>query len=47
MMKKLVATKESPYHGLNLCVGTIAEMLEKPLLGMQLALEPAEGRAFR
>jgi hypothetical protein len=24
-----------------------AEMLEKPLLGMQLALEPAEGRAFR
>lgn len=29
-LKKFVAIKESPYHGLNFCQGTITEMLEKP-----------------
>ena len=29
-LKKLVAIEESPYHGLNLCLGTTAEMLRDP-----------------
>jgi mannonate dehydratase len=29
-LKKFVAIKESPYHGLNLCLGTTAEMLQDP-----------------
>ncbi len=29
-LKKFVSIKESPYHGLNLCIGTLAEMLDKP-----------------
>ncbi len=29
-MKRFVAMHESPYHGLNFCQGTIAEMLENP-----------------
>lgn len=29
-LKKFVAIKESPYHGLNFCQGTISEMLEDP-----------------
>lgn len=29
-MKKFVSIKESPYHGLNLCLGTTAEMLQDP-----------------
>jgi mannonate dehydratase len=29
-LKKLVAIQESPYHGLNLCLGTTAEMLLRP-----------------
>lgn len=29
-LKKFVRIQESPYHGLNLCVGTVAEMLEEP-----------------
>lgn len=29
-LKKLVSIQESPYHGLNLCLGTTAEMLEDP-----------------
>jgi mannonate dehydratase len=29
-MKRFVAIKESPYHGLNLCLGSTAEMLERP-----------------
>lgn len=29
-LKRFVATKESPYHGLNFCQGTISEMLERP-----------------
>jgi mannonate dehydratase len=29
-LKKFVGIKESPYHGLNFCQGTISEMLEKP-----------------
>jgi mannonate dehydratase len=29
-LKKFVAIKESPYHGLNLCLGTTAEMLQNP-----------------
>ncbi len=27
-LKRFVATQESPYHGLNLCLGTTAEMLQ-------------------
>jgi mannonate dehydratase len=29
-LKKFVSIKESPYHGLNLCLGTTAEMLQQP-----------------
>jgi mannonate dehydratase len=29
-LKKFVAVKENPYHGLNLCLGTVAEMLQDP-----------------
>lgn len=29
-MKKFVSIQESPYHGLNFCVGTVAEMLANP-----------------
>jgi mannonate dehydratase len=29
-LKKFVSIKESPYHGLNLCLGTTAEMLQNP-----------------
>jgi mannonate dehydratase len=29
-LKKFVAIRDSPYHGLNFCQGTVAEMLKKP-----------------
>jgi len=29
-LKRLVSIRESPYHGLNFCVGTVAEMLRDP-----------------
>jgi mannonate dehydratase len=29
-LKKFVSIKESPYHGLNFCQGTVSEMLDKP-----------------
>jgi mannonate dehydratase len=29
-LKRFVGIKESPYHGLNFCQGTVAEMLKKP-----------------
>ena len=29
-LKKFVSIKESPYHGLNFCQGTVSEQLEKP-----------------
>ena len=29
-LKRLVSIRESPYHGLNFCQGTISEMLERP-----------------
>jgi mannonate dehydratase len=29
-LKKFIAIKESPYHGLNFCQGTVSEMLENP-----------------
>ena len=29
-LKKLVAMRESPYHGLNFCQGTVGEMLDDP-----------------
>jgi mannonate dehydratase len=29
-LKKLVSTRESPYHGLNFCQGTVSEMLADP-----------------
>ena len=29
-LKKFISIKESPYHGLNFCQGTVSEMLEKP-----------------
>ena len=29
-MKRFIAIKESPYHGLNFCQGTVSEMLQKP-----------------
>jgi mannonate dehydratase len=29
-LKKFVSIKESPYHGLNFCQGTVSEMLQKP-----------------
>ena len=29
-LKKFIELRPSPYHGLNFCIGTVAEMLEKP-----------------
>jgi len=29
-LKRFVLTRESPYHGLNFCQGTVAEMLDDP-----------------
>jgi len=29
-LKKFITIKESPYHGLNFCQGTVSEMLENP-----------------
>ena len=29
-VKRFVEMRESPYHGLNFCQGTVSEMLEKP-----------------
>jgi len=29
-LKRFITIKESPYHGLNFCQGTVAEMLKKP-----------------
>jgi len=29
-LKKFVSIKESPYHGLNFCQGTVSEQLERP-----------------
>ena len=29
-LKKFVGIKDSPYHGLNLCIGTLSEMLMDP-----------------
>jgi mannonate dehydratase len=29
-LKRFVVTHESPYHGLNFCQGTVAEMLDEP-----------------
>ena len=29
-LKRFVSTRESPYHGLNFCQGTVAEMLQDP-----------------
>jgi mannonate dehydratase len=29
-LKKFIGIQESPYHGLNLCIGTVAEMLADP-----------------
>ena len=29
-LKKFISIKESPYHGLNFCQGTVAEMLQRP-----------------
>ena len=29
-LRKFVSIQESPYHGLNLCLGTTAEMLQDP-----------------
>lgn len=29
-LKRLVAIQESPFHGLNFCVGTVSEMLQNP-----------------
>ncbi len=29
-LKKFVAMRESPYHGLNFCQGTVSEMLQRP-----------------
>ncbi|MDP6372966.1 MAG: mannonate dehydratase [Vicinamibacterales bacterium] len=33
-LKRFVAIRESPYHGLNLCLGTTAEMLRNPAEGI-------------
>jgi mannonate dehydratase len=29
-LRKLLSIRESPYHGLNFCQGTVAEMLDRP-----------------
>ena len=45
-LKRFVSIKESPYHGLNFCQGTVSEQLEKP--GEQIydvIREPQRGRS--
>ena len=37
-MKRVIAIHESPYHGLNLCLGTTAEMLQDPAREIKEAL---------
>jgi mannonate dehydratase len=34
-LKKFVSIRENPYHGLNLCLGTVAEMLQDPAREIQ------------
>jgi mannonate dehydratase len=33
-LKKFVSMRESPYHGLNFCQGTIGEMMDDPAAGI-------------
>ncbi len=47
-LKRLVALHASPYHGLNFCIGTVAEMLEKPAeeIGEVVRYFGARGKLF-
>lgn len=37
-LKKLVQMRESPYHGLNFCIGTVGEMMDDPRAGINDAI---------
>lgn len=37
-LKKLVQMRESPYHGLNFCIGTVGEMMDDPRGGINDAI---------
>lgn len=37
-LKKFVQMRESPYHGLNFCIGTVGEMMDDPRAGINDAI---------
>ena len=43
-LKKFVQMRESPYHGLNFCQGTIGEMLDNPAAGIDEVIRWFGGR---
>ncbi len=43
-LQRFVAIKESPYHGLNLCLGTTAEMLQDPATQIHDVIRELGGR---
>jgi len=47
-LKKLISIRESPYHGLNFCQGTVSEMLEDPAteLGEVIRYFGGRGKIF-
>ena len=45
-LKRFVSIKESPYHGLNFCQGTVSEQLEKPGEQIYDVIRSLEGKIF-
>ena len=45
-LKKFVSIKESPYHGLNFCQGTVSEQLEKPGEQIYDVIRSLKGKIF-
>ena len=44
-LKRFVSIKESPYHGLNFCQGTVSEQLEKPGEQIYDVIRSSKGRS--
>ena len=45
-LKRFVSIKESPYHGLNFCQGTVSEQLEKPGEQIYDVIRSLKGKIF-
>jgi len=45
-LKRFVSIKESPYHGLNFCQGTVSEQLEKPGEQIHDVIRSLKGKIF-